>query len=520
MEGYVVAVDVGTGSARAGVFDRKGHCLSRASHPIRVNREDAVMAEHSSDDIWSAVVACVRAALVSAGIDCGAVAAIGFDATCSLVFLDSAGKPVSVAKDGEPRWDTIAWFDHRAAAQAEALSRIASDAVRHSGGVVSPEMQIPKLMWIRDNLSSAWEKTGIILDLADYLTFRSTGSLRRSACTLTAKWCYLNHQQRWDQDFLAAAGLVDLEAKARIEGPPSPVGTAIATLSPEAAAAFGLRQDCIVAAGMVDAYAGVLALSGPDPEVGDRVSLIGGTSSCVMRFLDRPHYLHSYWGPYFGAALPDRWIVEGGQSAAGALLDLVVRNHLGREPTVADHERLVSRSEELYRQSGPSLGAHIHVLPDFHGNRTPIGNAGMKGVIHGLSLDASFDGLAILYYRTKLGLALGIRQVIDAMEAETGPVRTLVLGGGHARSRLFRELYANATGRELILSAGDEAMLLGTAMAAATAAGWHGSLAEACKALKRREQVIAPDPRAARHYARDYAILLRMQDHRAEISAM
>ncbi|MDB5523653.1 MAG: ribulokinase [Rhizobium sp.] len=518
---FVVAVDVGTGSARAGVFDRKGTLFARASRPIAMNREDGVTAEHSSADIWSAVAHSVREAVATAGIDPALVDAIGFDATCSLTFLDDDGRPLSTAKSGEAGWDTIAWLDHRAIAEAVMLSRSKADALRYSGNLLSPEMALPKIVWVRDHLPEIWAKTGKILDLADFLTWRATGSLARSACTLTAKWNYLNHgKPGWDTALLSDSGLADLPEKANVPGTPLVSGTAVGTLSPETAAAFGLPQTCRVAAGMVDAYAGALALTGADPDAAESVSLIGGTSSCVMRLTIEPQFLHSFWGPYFGAALPGYWIIEGGQSAAGSLLDYILRTHLGRDPNADDHEKVLTRIALLLDSQGAAFGRRIHVLPDFHGNRTPFGDASMLGSIHGLSLDSSFDGLAALYYRTMVALVLGMRQTIDKMEETGTPIRMLYLGGGHAKSPLFAQLYADATGRDVVISSGEEAMLLGTAMTAASAAGWYASLLEASRVMRRSEKAIRPNPANVSAFERDYRIFLRMQQQRQELAAL
>jgi FGGY-family pentulose kinase len=520
---YVVAVDVGTSSARAGVSDRQGRLLARSACPIAMNREGAVFAEHSSTDIWAAVTACVREAVSQAGIDPQAVDAIGFDATCSLTFLDADGQPLSVAKSGADGWDTIAWLDHRAMDQASTLTKSGVESLRYSGDIVSPEMQLPKIMWVRDWLpEDVWQRAATIIDLADFLTFRATGKLARSTSTLVAKWNYLGHDSSgWDADLLRHGGLERLREKSGIAGVPAPSGSAVGTLSPEAAIDLGLPERCKVAAGMIDAYAGTLALTGVDPDADDAVSLIGGTSSCVMRFSRQPHFLRAFWGPYFGAALPDHWISEGGQSAAGALLDHILRIHLGRPPVMADHENVLGHVLAGLTRFGHDFGRNIHVLPDFHGNRTPIGDASMLGSIHGLSLDTSFDGLAALYYRTMVALALGMRQTIQRMEQGQKPIRRLHLGGGHAKNPLFAHLYADATGRDVIVSAGEEAMLLGTAMTAASAAGWHASLADACRAMQRHtETVYHPNPANRAAFDRDYRILLKMQQHRAELAAL
>lgn len=518
---FVVAVDVGTGSARAGVYDRKGALIARAMRPIAMNRESSLNAEHSSTDIWTAVVDSVTNALANADIDASAIDAIGFDATCSLVFLDHDGKPLSIAESGASGWDTVAWLDHRAIREAETLTAAKLRALDHIGGIMSPEMQLPKIMWVKAHLPDIWARTGIILDLADYLTFRATGSLARSASTLTAKWNYLNHQTPgWDPALLDCAGLPDLANRAGISDLPTPTGVPVGALSADAAAAFGLPPGCTVAAGMIDAFAGALSLSGTDPDADDIASLIGGTSSCVMRFSDEPQFIPSFWGPYWGAGLDQRWVTEGGQSATGALLDHLIRTQFGCQPSAALHQQILTRIKELMASNGPDIGSRIHLLPDFHGNRSPLGDPSSHGVIHGLKLDSSFDGNAMLYYRAMVSLALGIRQIIEIMEQAGKPIRALYLGGGHAKNPLLAQLYADATARRIVISSGDEAMLLGTAMVAATAAGWYPSLAESAAAMKRPETTLAPDPARAASLARDFRVFLKMQEQRREIETI
>ena len=113
------AVDVGTGSARAGIFDATGKLLGRADHPIAMNRPRPGHAEHDSEDIWRAVCVAVRGALANAGADPADIAGISFDATCSLVVRDRAGAQLGVSTGGGERWDTIVWLDHRALDEAD-----------------------------------------------------------------------------------------------------------------------------------------------------------------------------------------------------------------------------------------------------------------------------------------------------------------------------------------------------------------------------------------------------------------
>lgn len=525
MRDLIVAVDVGTGSARAGVFDRDGSMLSRADHPIAMARPRDNFAEHDSEDIWRAACAAVRQARAAAGVEADRIAAIGFDATCSLVMRGRDGRPLAVSGE-DPRWDTIVWLDHRAIAEADFCTATNHPVLAHSGRVMSPEMQMPKLMWLKRHRPEQWRKAGYFLDLADFMTWRATGSPARSRCTMTSKWNYLAHEPApWSESFLAAIGLEDLRARGSLPETTLAVGKAVGPLTPAAAANLGLDTGCVAAAGLVDAYAGALGVLGAfadEPrQLERRLALIGGTSSCIVAFSREKTFGFGMWGPYYEAVLPGFWLVEGGQSAAGALLDHVVRSHsAGGEPDAATHAAIVARIRALREAEGEAFAARLHVLPDFHGNRTPIADPHALGVISGLSLDASFDGLCRLYWRSCVAVALGIRHILETLGGCGCGVEALHVAGGHLRNPLLMELYRDVTGCPVVVAETSDAVLLGTAMTAAVAGGLHRDLAAAGRAMYPGAKTFLPDAGLKPGYDRDYRRFLALYRHRAELDAI
>jgi FGGY-family pentulose kinase len=349
-EAVIMAVDVGTGSARAGLFDAQGRMLARASHPIAMQRPAPGHAEQDSLDIWRAVCAAVRDARERAGIDAAAVRGISFDATCSLVALDQRDRPASVSTTGEDRWNVVVWLDHRAIAEAEACTATGHPVLGFVGSVMSPEMEIPKLMWLKRHLPAQWARYGRILDLADFLTWRASGSNARSCCTVTCKWTYLAHETPgWQADFLRTVGLEDLLERAALPPAATPIGAPLGPLTPAAADELGLTPGCQVACGLIDAHAGALGALGAVLDAGpaalDRhLGLVAGTSTCHMALSAAPRPVPGVWGPYYGAVAPGLWLNEGGQSATGALLDHILAWHAeGRPLGAAGHARMLAR---------------------------------------------------------------------------------------------------------------------------------------------------------------------------------
>ncbi len=205
------------------------------------------------------------------------------------------------------------------------------------------------------------EKAGYFFDLADFLTWRATGSTSRSRSTLTAKWNYLAHKQDgWNDDYLARAGLEDLREKGSLPDATAGPGAMVGKLSAQAAKELGLDEECAVAAGLIDAYAGSLGLLAgvlaDDAALEVSAALIGGTSSCLVAFSRQEKRGTSLWGPFFEAALDRFWLIEGSQSATGALLDYIVRMHAsGGEPDAARHQTIIDRISRLRAQEGDRL---------------------------------------------------------------------------------------------------------------------------------------------------------------------
>lgn len=535
---YFLGIDVGTGSARAGLFDRRGRMAGSAAVPIATWKPAPDHVEQSSDDIWAACGRATRLALRRAGVKPAAVKGIGFDATCSLVALDAQDRPVSVSVTGRPEQNVIVWMDHRAIPQAARINRTRHPVLRYVGGVISPEMQTPKLLWLKENLPAGWRRAARFLDLPDFLTYRATGDDTRSLCTTVCKWTYLGHRgtdgRGWDRGYFRTIGLGDLAAEdfRRIGRRVRPMGEPVGQgLTAAAALELGLSPGTPVGVSIIDAHAGGLGLLGaeldgraPTPAaLNRRLALIGGTSSCHMAVSVRPRFIRGIWGPYRSAMIPGLWLTEGGQSATGALIDHVIFAHAAAAPLAAEarragrtiYELLNARLDVLARAERPAhpaaLTADLHVQPDFHGNRSPRADPTLKGVVSGLTLSATVDDLARQYLAAIQAVAYGTRHIVEAMNRRGYRIDTLLICGGGTKNPVFLREHADITGCRLVLPQEPEAVLLGSAVLGAVAAGRHASVLAAMQAMNAAGRVVAPARGAvARYHAAKYRVFHRL----------
>jgi FGGY-family pentulose kinase len=590
MERHYLGIDVGTQSARAGIFDSQGRMAGAGVEGFELFRPRTDFVEQSSDDIWRACGVAVRAALLASGVRADAIAGIGFDATCSLVAIDSDDRPVTVSPSGEDRQNVIVWMDHRAVEQAERINRGGYDVLRYVGGVISPEMETPKLLWLKENLGDSWARTARFFDLPDYLAYRATGVDVRSLCTTVCKWTYLGHEGRWDEQYFRAIGLEDLadEGWRRIGARVAPMGERQGALTDASAAELGLSGGIPVAVSIIDAHAGGIGMLGvpiereergsgeyrlaelipeedhvrltrnpnrrepsgrvitgdhghvvadpvDDPHRADfdrRIALISGTSSCHMAVSREPRFVRGVWGPYWSAMVPGYWLNEGGQSATGALLDHVVRSHARSADLDVEARRrgtsvfalLDERLDALAQGvSFPAaLTRDLHVLPYFHGNRSPRADPTLRGAIVGLKLESSVDSLALLYLSTVQAIAHGTRHIVDTLNDAGYRIDTLVACGGDTKNPTFLREHADASGVRIVLPREPEAVLLGSAILGAVASGDFPNVADAMQTMTASGSVLEPTAGEVRAYHdRKHRIFHRMYEdqlaYRAEM---
>ena len=491
----VVGVDVGTGSARAGVFDLHGNMLAKASHPIKMWKEHGDRFEQSSVDIWNAVCHSVRNAVKLAEIKPSRIAGVGFDATCSLVLIGADGDGVAAGESNSPERNVIVWMDQRAKPEATSINKIQHDVLKYVGGKISPEMQIPKLLWLSKNLRESFDAVEHFFDLSDFLTWRATGDVTRSSCMVTCKWTYLAHEQRFDGTFFRKIGLEVLEVESfrRIGTNVVTPGTPIAQgLSAKAATELGLLPGTAVAASLIDAHAGDVGSLAADHS---ELAYIFGTSACMMASSQEPKFVPGVWGPYFNAMLSGFWLLEGGQSAAGSAIDHLLKMHPAyckacehAESIGASLIEWIETQIAARKKSCTDLAlevADLHIVPDFLGNRSPHADPEASAIISGLRFQDSVESLQHFYVAAVLGVAYGAKQTIDVLQSHGVDVKSLVISGGAGKSALVRQLIADATGLPVRRPDCEEPVLLGSAILAAIASEKYASMKDAIASMSK-----------------------------------
>ncbi|KAG0219868.1 FGGY-family pentulose kinase [Mortierella sp. GBAus27b] len=577
-----LGVDVGSGSSRAALITASGKLLAIHATPFSTSRPAPDFFEQSSDEIWASICTSVKAALAIANVGPARVKGIGFDATCSLVAFTSGtpdtARPVSISPASnfeDHNRNIIMWCDHRAKDQAVRITETRHDILKNLGGTMNLEMELPKTLWLKENMpKEKWQTIGRLFDLPDFLTWRATGDYLPSRCSVVCKWCYKAGpesgdsphpgNQGWPEDFLRQIGLGeiaddDCQKLCGIGNPGQRVhfaGEYIGGLTSRAAEELGLEAGTAVGGAVIDAYAGAIGTLGAKlngeratvDEARKRISMICGTSSCHLVMSDRPIFVPGVWGPFHGVMLPDMWVAEGGQSSTGQLIDHLTKSHpafnealasaQSATPVVSVYEWLNQHLETIATKQSLSniayLTKKLHVTPDHHGNRSPFADETMRGSISGLDLNSNtMDGLAVLYLAAIQALALGTQQILDAMARAGYTIETICISGGLSINKVFVRVLADVTRLPVVLpgSGSDAAVVVGSAVCGAVAfesklrgpeAGMGGLLWNAMVRLTDASDVVEPDkdPELQRFYDRKLKVVAKMQASQREYNKL
>ncbi len=478
---YFLTVDGGTESLRARVYDLKGACLGSQAVPYDTQFSAGARAEQDPADWWTNFVKASRGAIAEANVETGQIEAICYATTCcSVVALDQNGHALRPA---------LIWMDVRANEEAEAVPATGDAALMLNGGgagPVSAEWMIPKALWLKRNEPENFDRAFRICEYQDYLTFHLTGEWAASLDNVGLRWHYRNRDGGWAASMVEALGIGDILDKwpPRVVAP----GDVIGTLTAAAADALGLSQSVKVVQGGADALIGMIGLGVARP---GQLAMITGSSHLQFGVTEAPLNAAGVWGAYADIVYPDRYIVEGGQTSTGSII-----NWLGRIAGGLDFDELNAKAAEL------SPGCDGLIVQDhFQGNRTPYTDPLSRGALVGLTLAHEKHHI---FRAIMEGIGFGSRAIFDAFKDAGYEAGEMTVGGGASASDLWLQIHADTAGIPVRVPASPDAPSTGSAVLAAYGAGYFTTIDEGIAAMVHPGRMIEPIPANVAQYEEVY----------------
>ena len=462
----------------------------------------------------------VPAVLRSAGVEGSAVAGIGVDFTsCTVLPSKADGTPLrSLCPEfeGNPHAWVKLWKHHAAQPQADRINEVAAERgeefMELYGGGYSSEWFFSKVLETLEEAPEVYAAADRFLEAGDWLVGRLVGRESRSECAAGYKGMWIKGKGWPSVDFFQALhpGLENVITE-KVEGPLIPVGGKAGELTAEMAELTGLTSGTPVAASVIDAHSAgpacSLAQSG-------RLAMIMGTSLCHMLLGDRKQIVEGCGGLVEDGIIPGFWGYEAGQAAVGDIYGWFFENGLTAEIEKQAEAKGVS-PEDLLTQKAAALRpgeSGLLALDWWNGSRSVLMDAELSGVLVGMTLTTRSEEI----YRTLVeSTAFGTRQVIETFEQQGVPIRDIVACGGLAeRSPFVMQIFADVTGREILLPRSFQASGLGAAIHGAVAAGCYPDFPAAIGAMAGLQQTrYRPDPEAGAVYDKLFAEYVSLHDY-------
>lgn len=494
----VLGVDLGTSSAKAVAVDVAGRTVADAAVEVAAPARHTHRAEQDPDDLLAALAAAARQVTADDRMAGREVLGIGCSAAMhSLLALDRAGDPLTPA---------IVWADNRATAQARALEddwRAAGLAAR-TGTPLHPMSPLAKLRWFADEAPDIAARAARWVSVKEYVLQR---------------WC---GEQVVDHSIAGATGLLDIAthdwddralALARVEraqlSSPVPTTTVLPELAPTWAERLGVPAGTPVVVGAND---GCLANLGAGA-VDDGVAAITiGTSGAVRLVVDRP--AGDPEGRLFCYPLTeDRWVVGGPVNNGGAVLRWARDTLFADLADVLEAGGRATAYERFDQLAGdvPPGADGLLVLPYLNGERAPLWDPDLRGVVFGLS---ARHGPPHVLRALLEGVAFQLATVVQALESVGRPLTSLRGTGGFTESTHWRQIVADVLDRDLAIPRGADGSSVGAAFLALQALGAADAFALARQV--RIDSTTRPDPDTASTYRRILPLYTSVRDHLRE----
>jgi xylulokinase len=475
-----LGIDVGTGGTRALVIDQQGTVIASASaeHENFASPRPG-WAEQDPRDWWRASGEAVRKALQSSGVSAADIACVGFSGQMhGAVLLDAADAVVRPA---------LIWCDQRSEAQCHELEEMfgRDTLIRLTCNPPLTNFTLTKFLWVRETEPDQWARVAHVMLPKDYVRFRLTGERAIDMADASGTLLLDVTHRRWSSEVLSRTGIKESMLPALFESP-----EVCGKVSAAGAEATGLRAGTAVVAGAGDQAAGAVGMG---IARAGAVSATIGTSGVVFASTDRPAMdpkgrLHT-----FCHAIPGRWHVMGVTQAAGLSLRWYRDNFAAASPAVQQKDGR-DPYEVLAHEaaSAPAGSEGAFWVPYLMGERTPHLDPNARAALVGLTASHT---RAHLIRAIMEGVAYSLKDTFTIFDEMKIPVTSIRLGGGGARSPLWRQIQADVYGREIEIVAAEQGAAYGAAILAGVGGGGWPTVEQACDAVVRVAKRVAPSPR-------------------------
>jgi xylulokinase len=493
MAKLILAHDLGTTGNKASLFDEEAQLVASSFKGYGTFHPHPTWAEQNPEDWWQAVILATREIIQKAQVTGDDITAIAFSGQMmGCLPLDKTGKPLRPC---------IIWADQRAVSQAEYLSEIIGEEhiYRITGHRISPTYSASKMLWVRENEPEIYKQVHKFVHVKDFIAYRMSGAFVTDRSDASGMNLYSLEEATWSEEILNAINL-DPQILPEIHDSTDVVGQ----LTKEAAEQLGLTEGIPIVIGGGDGASATVG-AGAVKE-GPAYNYIG-SSSWISFASPRPIYDPRRRIFNWAHMVPHMFAPCGTMQAAGGSYQWLRRQICGLEELEArgidkDVYEIMNYEAE---KSVPGANGLIF-LPYLQGERSPHWNPRAKGGFIGLQITHT---RADMIRATLEGIAFNLRTILQSFLDSNAQINEMILIGGGAKGRLWRQIIADIFGLPTLQPRLlEEATSLGAAVAGGVGVGLYKdfSVVNKCIEIIDRHQ---PNPSAQAIYERLYPVFLK-----------
>ena len=467
----LLGINVGTTGTTSLIMDARGQVLGRAYAQTGLQTPGPDRVEQDPDEWWRAVSATCREALdMAKGPD---IAAVGLSGqTNAVVPVDSSGRPLGPA---------MIWMDRRASNEAQQvhLKAGAQEVASRLGVRIDPFYAYIKMIWAHSNWE-AFRRCRLSMSSSGWICQRLTGRAVIDRTQASAAGLVRLQEEKIAVDFLKNIGVPVGKLPPLV--PPEEV---VGQVSSAAAADTGLKAGTPVVAGLCDVAANALA-AGTNRRGDANLKL--GTASDLTVCTDRPLPDEQGRTVAYRHALDDLWMAVAGESAGGSVHRWFAEGLYG-EDAYGEMEQEASRV--------PAGAGGLVFLPYLTGSRSPFWDPAARGMLAGLTPQHGRGHMARAVFEG-LACTLGLRVAVLVKNGIR--VGMLSATGGGARSDLWLQIIADATGRDVQRLVVADIEARGAATVAGMGCGLINNPVQLAADRNQPERLFRPNPKHEKMY--------------------
>ena len=459
----ILAVDLGTTALKCALHDAGGNILAKATEEYTLITPDPLSVEMDVDTYWTAFKIAIGRVLKESQAKPAHIRALGLSAQGETLIL--------VGENGKPTRRAIVWLDNRAQQEADDLAiKFGNRHVYEITGQVSlvPTWPASKILWLRRHEPETLGSTTRVLLIEDYFLHRLTGEYVCEGSLVTST-CYWNFKSRqWWPEMLAALDVRPEQLPDYRES-----GEVVGKLRPEVATELGLSPETIACTGALDQACGAIGVGNITPGI---FSENTGAALAICTTVNQATLDPNNQMPCHYHGLPGLYMLHT-FTGGGIVLRWYRDEFAQMERSVAGASGMDAYDLLGMEAAKVSPGCEgLVMLPHLQGAMAPEANPKATGVFYGFTLRHGRGHFVRAIMEAVSYIVRRNIEVIEEMGVTVNEIRSL---GGGARSRVWKQMEADVTGRPVLTTTNEEAATLGAAILAGKAVGMFKSVEEA-----------------------------------------